>query len=339
MTASRVLAAIAASLLLATACSSEPEEVVPLSDAVLEVDDLAGTDAPTSPDPSPEPTPTATGSPAETSTATTPAGPQVTGDFGVEVIDEASGVVAAADPDVVWIIDDGAEPVIHAVRLDGTILGQVTLRDVQAVDLEDIAAGPCAADDDRRCLYIADIGDNTASRSSVQVHRVVEPPTTDLPGALSTATATLTYPGGPVDAEALLVDGVGRLIVLSKEEGQARVLVAEGMEGGPVTETGVFTIPPPALAVLTQVGGLSITGGDLAPSGDAILLRTYDQVLELTPPPGSGPPDPALLFSWDVAEQPVGFEPQGEAVGYLSDDDFVTVSEQTGQITVVRRGT
>jgi hypothetical protein len=39
-------------------------------------------------------------------------------------------------------------------------------------DWEDVAAGPCPGG---RCLYVADIGDNTASRPSVTVYRVPEP--------------------------------------------------------------------------------------------------------------------------------------------------------------------
>jgi len=74
-------------------------------------------------------------------------------------------------------------------------------------------------------LYVADIGDNTSSRSNIKVYQIPEPavygrqytnPVTVTPKG--TRTITLTYPDGPRDAEALMVDSVtGDLFIFSKE--------------------------------------------------------------------------------------------------------------------------
>ena len=74
--------------------------------------------------------------------------------------------------------------------------------------------GPCGT---ASCLHIADIGDNDASRDRVTIYRLPEPE-----GASGSAAATdsfhATYPDGPHDAEALLIDGNGRLYIVTKGE-------------------------------------------------------------------------------------------------------------------------
>ena len=101
----------------------------------------------------------------------------------------------------------------------GTALGAYPVTARRSTDWEDIAVGP-GPDGDGDFLYVGDIGDNGAERRSVTVYRVAEPEAAPVPPgvALSGAEAIeLTYPGGPVDAEALLVDPrTGDLVIVTK---------------------------------------------------------------------------------------------------------------------------
>ena len=53
-------------------------------------------------------------------------------------------------------------------------LNNISYRNADNWDWEDIAVGPCAKGDDRSCIYISDDGDDEQRRT---VYRVVEPDT------------------------------------------------------------------------------------------------------------------------------------------------------------------
>ncbi len=177
--------------------------------------------------------------------------------------DELSGLVASRTRPGLWWShgDSGSGPVLFALRSDGAELGRVLVPGAAAVDWEDIAAGPGAA------LSVGDIGDNGASRSSIEVLRVPEPS----PRAAVTAAParlTLRYPDGPHDAETLLVDPLGGdLLVVTKALGDARAYRA------PAGATGTATLRrgprvPVALA----------TAGDVSADGRVVAIRGYDEL-------------------------------------------------------------
>src|SRR5690606_11546671 len=93
-----------------------------------------------------------------------------------EELTEASGLVASrAHPGVLWLHNDSGDgPRLFALTEQGALLGEVTIEGAQAHDWEDIAlgSGPEAG---KSYLYIADTGDNGASRDDVQIYRVEEP--------------------------------------------------------------------------------------------------------------------------------------------------------------------
>ncbi len=65
-------------------------------------------------------------------------------------------------------------PRVFAISGTGQTLGEFALSGATAVDWEDIAAGP-GPSAGVSYLYVGDIGDNTSTRTSVQVYRVPEP--------------------------------------------------------------------------------------------------------------------------------------------------------------------
>lgn len=263
---------------------------------------------------------------------------EVTGRAEDAGLDEISGLVASrVHEDVLWANEDsGSDAELVAMGPAGTDLGRHRVVGADATDWEDIAVGP-GPNPDRSYLYIGDIGDNGATRSTVTVYRVPEPEAApDASGdALTGAVALrLTYPGGPQDAEALLVDPrSGDLIIVTKQiSGRSTVLtVGAGDlvpgEATPMTRVGEIEIEEPSITIenATALPGTLATGADVSPDGGTVLLRTYRAVLAYHRNDGTSLGE-ALLGEPCFARQTE--EPQGEAVAFsAAGDAYTTVSE------------
>jgi hypothetical protein len=128
-------------------------------------------------------------------------------------IRESSGLAQSRrDPGVFWTHNDaGNAPIVFAVSGDGAMRSQARITGARLEDWEDIESGTCGG---ANCLYIADIGDNDATRSMITVYQVEEPAI----GAAASANAvvrTARYPGGPRDAEGMFVLS-GTIYVVTK---------------------------------------------------------------------------------------------------------------------------
>ena len=252
-------------------------------------------------------------------------------------LSETSGIAASRRVDGVWWVhnDSGDSARVFAIGNDGRDLGEYALSGATAVDWEDIAAGP-GPSAGVAYLYLADIGDNAQTRTSVQVYRVAEPlvDPSVAPGPPQTlggvATLTFTYPDGPHDAEGFLVDpSTGQLFVVSKDlgGGVARVYRAPAnLAAGSTT-------------ALTQVATVSlgmwqgVTGADITPNGDVLALRTYLSVFLFPRTAGQSVGQAFGQSSCAGAAPAFGSatsasEPQGEAIGFTRNGrGYVTVSE------------
>jgi len=133
----------------------------------------------------------------------------------LQKVPEASGVAfSGRTPGVVWTHNDSKKPIVWARSDKGAVIGSVHVTGAEIVNWEDIAVAPCSGGS---CLYIGDIGDNHASRSSISIYRVPEP----APNAKATDQAEVmhaTYPNGPRDAEAIVVLPKGDMFVVTKGE-------------------------------------------------------------------------------------------------------------------------
>src|SRR6188508_1240616 len=128
-----------------------------------------------------------------------------TGTIQNSSINEASGIAASRiNPNVLWAHNDSGDSArVFAMTAAGTNLGTYSISGASATDWEDIAVGP-GPTAGAQYLYIGDIGDNGASRSSVSIYRVPEPTVSDTQSAVSTSVSgmkkfTFTYPGGARD--------------------------------------------------------------------------------------------------------------------------------------------
>lgn len=191
---------------------------------------------------------------------------------------------------LLWAINDSGNAAV-LYGLDARtcqIRAQVPV-DRSLSDPEALASGRDA--DGQPVLWLADIGDNTASRAQVTVWEVPEP-------ALTAAVATavrhvVEYPGPPRDAETLMADPTGtRLWIVAKTDSGT-------LFEFPVQDT-------PARAVRVGAALPFATDGALSPEGSRFIVRGYGSAVRFVGlPPGS-----------PLGEAPVPLQLQGEAIAF-----------------------
>jgi hypothetical protein len=241
---------------------------------------------------------------------------------------EASGAaLSQANPGVIWTIgDSGNPPDLFAIDTTGSLRAVFSVAGATNVDWEEVAVGPCGK---RRCVYIADTGDNSEHRSDVVLYRVPEP---TVGGDIRTATQTLAgverirviYPDRPHDVEAMAVTGGGEIL-----------LVTKGRSGGVL----VFSIPPAAWSrdqtitplrrdslPITAVGGMGreVTGMALSPDGHRIVVRTYRDLYPFALRPDGTFAPLGAPTACDI----LGREPQGEGITFLNSRRLLLTSER-----------
>jgi hypothetical protein len=246
--------------------------------------------------------------------------PVSVGTVGAPLV-ETSGLVASRkNAGVIYAHNDSGDtppPRIFALSSKGAVLGQINVGGATFVDWEDIALGPCASG---TCIFIGDVGDNGMARTNDAVYEIPEPTLDGKPFTTQTIASKkypFTYPDGKWNCEALLVHPTtGEVFVVTKN-----AAIDGGVYKFPKLEAGVPV-------VLEKVGSASgtkgalVTGGDVSPCGDRVMLRTYDSLLEY-----SGKTVAAALATTPV-KVPVAKEGQGEAVAYRFDGSgYFTASE------------
>ena len=241
----------------------------------------------------------------------TPAPPEVVLTLQDPTLVESSGLaVSAVHPGVLWTHNDGGSVAqVLAVDHSGSTVATVTLAGIDPYDPEALAPG--TDNRGRPALYLGDIGDNLRERPDVSVFRFREP--TRLADATVPAQwYRFTYPDGPHDAEALLVDADGRIMVATKE------FAGAGLDRAPstlVTESEGTNV----LTRLADVPAL-VTDGAYLPDG-RFVLRTYTSVYVYDRP------------GHEVARASLPPQPQGESVA--ADGDRLLVGSEGVRSTVL----
>jgi hypothetical protein len=235
--------------------------------------------------------------------------------IGVEIADkdlnEISGcAVSTINPGVVWVHNDsGDDAVLYAVRAsDGATLGVVDLASVKARDFEDMAIA-------NGRMYVGDIGDNRASRKSVSVYSVAEPKVDQTllkqRWKRKPVSTELSYPKGGRDAEALLIDPDGAIVIIDKQDGTVWRAGSSGK-----------------LKAVASLNMALISGASLVPGKREVLVRTYPVVLRYSVT-GAGPFDAVWSAKSSIVISPL--LPQAEAVCAAPDGSTgFTISESGG---------
>lgn len=239
-------------------------------------------------------------------------------------LDEASGAAfSRSHPAVMWTHNDsGTQPYLYAIDTVGTILHRVAIDEpadpANIRDWEDIALAGCAGGD---CIYIADIGDNSAVRTVARIVRLREP---DLGGDTATITDVsifpFRYPDGPRDAEAIFVLPGERVHIVTKgRSGPVAVYRYPGaLRADTVTLEHVRDLTPGLVQLPDQV-----TGAATSADGTRVLLRTYSylQYFEVNQ-------DGGLEGDGTRASLSSAAEPQGEAVAWRTDGVVYLLGEK-----------
>ncbi|MFT4295308.1 MAG: hypothetical protein QM582_07840 [Micropruina sp.] len=171
----------------------------------------------------------------------------------------------AADPvnQVYWTMNDVGDPgVVYAVDKSGKTVG--TLRyDAAPTDVESIAYS------DGR-LYVGDTGGNREKRPVFTVYEFTRPRPDN--SVQPFRALRFSYPDGPHDTEAMLVDSHGRFTFVTKGAEQGLIFTAPAQLSS--------TEPNP----LTQVGEAPqyVTDGTVLADG-RMILRNYVAVFRLDP--------------------------------------------------------
>ncbi len=219
--------------------------------------------------------------------------------FQDPAIIESSGLVVS-DELFVTVNDSGDSGRVFVVDpADGRTVG-VTTWSPDPVDVEAIApAGPGE-------VWVGDIGDNAAARDSVTVARV---PVGRGDLEVAVPTYELVYPDGARDAETLLMDPQGRLLVVTK-----------GLLGGEVLRAPV-RLDPDGPNLLRRVGtavGVA-TDGAFFPDGRHLVVRTYTG---------------ATIYDYPGLEAVASFDlpaqNQGEGIAVAADGSVFVSTEGSG---------
>src|SRR4051812_14543452 len=88
-------------------------------------------------------------------------------------VTEASGLAPSRrHPDLFWTFNDSEDPTLYGINTNGDLRAHVQVPGMSSGDWEDISVGSCGL---QPCVYLADIGDNKASRASIRIFRFPEP--------------------------------------------------------------------------------------------------------------------------------------------------------------------
>lgn len=230
--------------------------------------------------------------------AATPPGPPSHEVFSFHdpAITEASALVVV-DGLFLTVNDSGHPGDVFVVDGSGRTVG-VTHWSDHPTDTEALAPGGPGH------VWVGDIGDNTASRSAVEIARV---PVGRGDRDVQPTTYRLTYPDGATDAETLMRDPTtGRLYIASKDVfGGVLYAVPEHLDASRPTQMK-------ALGRVLPVA----TDGSFFPDGKHLIVRSYSD---------------AVVYAWPSL-QPVGSftlpsQRQGEGIGVTSDGKVYLSSE------------
>jgi hypothetical protein len=200
-------------------------------------------------------------------------------------------------------------------------------------DPEDLELDP-----DNATLWVADTGDNPAAGlAEGEVRPTVALWKVDLSGGDRTPVIhRFVYPDGQArDAEALLVNGDGTPIIVTKQVGTAQLYVPTELvpdnppeQAVPLELVGEFSPPETGSEnPLGAPGRQVITGGTVSPDRSAVVLRTYADAFEFDVADGDVV---AAISTGQPRVTPLPDEPLGEAIAYEPDGQhFLTVSDTT----------
>jgi hypothetical protein len=180
--------------------------------------------------------------------------------IGDDRVTESSGLtVSRTRPGLAYTVNDSGDEarVLTVSMRSGAVVGETQLSGVEAVDVEALAPAPGGR------LVVGDIGDNGADRESVELYVIAEPGPGD--ADVVPRLVSLSYPGGPRDAEALVV--VGRNVYV----------VTKNLLGGQVLTAPVFASRHDAYGLRPVAPAPSVVTDAAHLAEGEVVMRDYDR--------------------------------------------------------------
>nr|MDQ3578053.1 hypothetical protein [Actinomycetota bacterium] len=228
---------------------------------------------------------------------------------------ELSGLVADGER---WyaVNDGGTKSTVYVLNRECGV-ERVISGPTDPFDVEDLARGADGT------LWLADTGDNDKKRTTVALIALTPRGKTTL--------HRLTYPDGPHDTEALVLDRGGVPYLVTKNPlGGAGVYRPTGplASPGPTPLELVHTLEfagtdTPGGPITPLVGSILVTGAATNPAGTLVALRTYTEAYLYPAPDG----DIVAAFKRDPVRVSLPNEKQGEAIALEPDGTLVSASE------------
>jgi len=218
-----------------------------------------------------------------------------------------------------WGINDsgnGAELFLFST-IDASFKSKLLIG-LNNIDWEDLSTGII---DEANYLFIGDIGDNQAKRSTYSIHMIAEPDSSDIFNSNTRLlrvpeTIRYEYEDGSRDAEALTFDPVDKKIfVISKRE----------------QNVGIYEIPihnPQAFITAAKISTLplnNVVAADFSKDGRLFIVKTYDAIF-LWKRTRLDQEFCALIASKPI-RLPYIIEPQGESA-CITPKGYFTLSEE-----------
>ena len=232
-------------------------------------------------------------------------------------INELSGLASSrVHPSLFWAHNDsGDQARIFLINPStGVIRLEVALQGIKNVDFEDITMQTVG---EQSYVIVGDIGDNSGHRPLVSLHRIKEPKSLNKKNIVipksKIATMHIKYAEGARDAETLMSDTHGDLIIVTKREDSNYIYG--------------FEFEPGKTKTLTSKGRIEInnlTAGDINRDGE-IVLRNYAQIFYW---PASEQPVIKRLASEKPLGIPTAPEPQGESIAWSNEFGVYSIPEK-----------
>ncbi len=237
-----------------------------------------------------------------------------------QLLTEISGIAASDSfEDCFWVHNDsGDDANIYLIDLYGELRAVVSLP-LEARDWEGITY-------DDGYIYIGEIGDNFTQYSDKKIYRLSEPQIelTEQIQYLDVddfETMSFTFSDSQRDSETLMWDPIfDELAIVTKREEQVLLYATPFI----ATQSDEIIELDPQAAIDINLA----TAGDISPTGDKILIKTYTDIY-LWQRDGDEPLSQALKnLPTRLEYEP---EPQGEAITWHRTlDRFYTISEKVG---------